>query len=647
MRANHHGNLGAGSRRGFTLVEMLVSTALVLMILLIFAQIYRSATTTLVQQRGIAQNDARARMVATILRGDLLNATYQEVTSSTSYGVAPSTPYDVAAMGYASVDYTHPSQRGYLYISENDVDNDIDDVLQFTVQISSTTRGRDDHPYLGKASQLGRPSSASSGVGAFDPDDVNQPEYDDGNPSNGATQSRAAEVVYFVRRGTLYRRVLLLRDPLPAPVEFTEKPSMGQNGQGGLLIEDDGTYDNVADAQASGTDGRDFWNDFDLSAIYKWNDSNGDNVRDPAPTDSYELHFNGLKHLDPLISPNLGIPEYRFGFVSDKSLNSHHRPREYTTGPTDSTTPNREFIGRYLHEETSHADFRWPGEEPPAAAHPYRRTLALNNRGVATAYAGGPRAGEDILLPNVDAFDVKVWDPGVNRFVDLGYAPLPTDPPTGGYFSHFQNFRKDYGPRAVSLGADGQPGAAGVDDDGDGTTDNDTEIGWPGTDDVINRVFDTWNISNSPLDQPVDTYAADNASSPYDTMNGGPGTRFMPAFRPLHSRGPNYVGATPARAVLTSWPADTAVNAGDMLFPNGNIYATLGYLCTTGGMTGSTSPNWPTAFNRTISDGEVVWQSIDNRVGVMLLQITIRYRDPASNLSRQLTIQHSFTNGAR
>lgn len=36
----------------------------------------------------------------------------------------------------------------------------------------------------------------------------------------------------------------------------------------------------------------------------------------------------------------------------------------------------------------------------------------------------------------------------------------------------------------VTLGLDGQPGEAGVDDDGDTVVDNDTEFGWPGTDDV-------------------------------------------------------------------------------------------------------------------------------------------------------------------
>lgn len=47
------------------------------------------------------------------------------------------------------------------------------------------------------------------------------------------------------------------------------------------------------------------------------------------------------------------------------------------------------------------------------------------------------------------------------------------------------------------VGADGQPGAAGIDDDQDGTTDNMSELGWYGTDDIPNRGPDNaWGVLN-------------------------------------------------------------------------------------------------------------------------------------------------------
>ncbi len=63
------------------------------------------------------------------------------------------------------------------------------------------------------------------------------------------------------------------------------------------------------------------------------------------------------------------------------------------------------------------------------------------------------RAGEDVLSSDILAFDVKAYDPGV--------------------------------PLLPSLGADGQPGIAGVDDDGVAGVDSLGEVGWSGSDDLV------------------------------------------------------------------------------------------------------------------------------------------------------------------
>lgn len=51
--------------------------------------------------------------------------------------------------------------------------------------------------------------------------------------------------------------------------------------------------------------------------------------------------------------------------------------------------------------------------------------------------------------------------------------------------------------RRYTLGADGQPGVAGVDDNGNGTTDEVAEIGYPGSDDAPNTIV-TINFSSLP-----------------------------------------------------------------------------------------------------------------------------------------------------
>ncbi len=51
---------------------------------------------------------------------------------------------------------------------------------------------------------------------------------------------------------------------------------------------------------------------------------------------------------------------------------------------------------------------------------------------------------------------------------------------------------------SVNVGTDGAWGVAGVDDDGDGTQDNNSEAAWPGTDDNVLSEMQTPNASKSP-----------------------------------------------------------------------------------------------------------------------------------------------------
>lgn len=627
IRARHHRDPCTASRRGFTLVEMLVATALVLMILVIFAQIYRSATATLVQQRGTAQNDARARMVSTILRTDLSQATFGEHPQSTSLGLLTLDIHDENVLGYSPVDQ---AQAGYVYISENDPSNDVDDVLQFTMRVASSSRNPQEQPYTGRASPIGRPSTASTGAGQFNPQptanpDQNQPEFDDGddartaNTYNLAGQSRFAEVVYFVRQGTLYRRVLLLRDPLrqSPPPGYDDQPTYYEpNPPGGQPPGDfpliPGDYNAAADA-AQGAGGvpltnntpgvGDFWHDFDFAAYHT-----------PPSDPNSRLKFHGSAALSNVANPvpRLSEPKYRFGFkFFDEGVNpaQNGQPVEYVDNGTA-------FIGRMTQQETSHPQFSWPGQ---FANSPFVQTDLLLDGGVVRDVSlgvtyRGPRRGEDILLPNVDAFDVKVWDDQAGAFLDLGHTQAT------GYFRASQRANPGFGPRAS-----GQ-----------------------------NNVFDTWHPDNiaygkapfRPLKEPLPTappgangnwqastfYNIGDRIFPFTVNDVGPDGR--PGAAVVDD---DMNGVIDDRSEL-GWPStDDAVNYYDGVY----------YEATTAGTTDATPPSFRKAYGETVTDGEVVWKSYDNRAGVPLIQITIRYRDPASNLSRQLTIQHSFTNGPR
>jgi hypothetical protein len=159
---------------------------------------------------------------------------------------------------------------------------------------------------------------------------------------------------------------------------------------------------------------------------------------------------------------NMMNPAYRFGFDSssvpskDKNGNpitipssTYGQPREYVTAGGIQY-----FIGRFTHGETSDLAFGYPGSVTSQTnGSPMSNQTAMNydatsgRAGPVGSLYAGPRSGEDILMTNVLKFDIKIFDP------------------------------------AASLGPDNAYGVAGVDDDKNGTIDDISELGWPGSDD--------------------------------------------------------------------------------------------------------------------------------------------------------------------
>src|SRR5205807_1423220 len=97
-------------------------------------------------------------------------------------------------------------------------------------------------------------------------------------------------------------------------------------------------------------------------------------------------------------------PAYRFGFDNTSNPGGGYGiPREHI---------GTNFIGRFTHAETSHLMFHYPGNCSDGFKNPLRQSTKLSySNGVATDFANGPRAGEDLLVSNVHGFDIKVWDP--------------------------------------------------------------------------------------------------------------------------------------------------------------------------------------------------------------------------------------------
>ncbi|MDF1746871.1 MAG: type II secretion system protein [Gimesia sp.] len=368
------------SAGGFTLVEMIVSVALVLLMMLMFAEIFQIASNSITAQRGLSENDQRARMLTTLIQADLNKRTFQNVT-----------PFDPTEGPTTNLS-AFSDRLGYLMISENDPDNDADDLIQFTADATITTNLLDTTPYFGKATVLG-------GNILTHP---NQPETDDAKISpDNASQSPYAEICYFMRGGNLYRRTLLIRKPLDLETTTTTQPDTSQT-TGGLLF-----FDPATPALYRYVDN--FWNDFDFSAYRAGTPTSYANFHDVNSLDNTTI-------LEPVFS--LGRPNYRFGYNHATGL-----PREYV----DDSSGTAQFIGRFTHQETSDPDFLYPQANSTAGGinpmNPASSSLEFDRAtNVVSQYSDGLRRAEDLVLSNVLSFDIKLFDQMAGQFVDIGGA---------------------------------------------------------------------------------------------------------------------------------------------------------------------------------------------------------------------------------
>ena len=171
-------------RRGVTLVEMLVTVAMLVIIMTILVQVFQAATGALSAAQSIQQIDDQLKLLDSTLRSDLAGVTAKFTP-----------PLD-------------PAQNlGYFEYGENDYSDvqgeDTDDYIRFTAKAPA---GR---PFTGRAFLPPTTSLANMTV-------AQQAQYLANQPV--AITSEYAEIIYFLRNGNLYRRVLLVAPELQSSI---------------------------------------------------------------------------------------------------------------------------------------------------------------------------------------------------------------------------------------------------------------------------------------------------------------------------------------------------------------------------------------------------------------------------------------------
>lgn len=384
--------LDRATHPGYTLVEMLVATALTLMMMYAVVSIFADIGEGVNDSRAVLEMTERLRATTTRLQLDLAGITavprpprrvefdegYLEIKEgpNTEFSYAPVVPVNDAGTTDTTV-------------------GDFDDVLMFTTR----STGRPFH---------GRCAGAPGGV----------------------IESAVAEVCWFVRGNRLYRRVLLVAPAVP-----------------------------IASYSPAG-----FYANNDISVHY--NAATGTVV--PNTLADLTKRENRFAH-NPTAFPYdvrgwglFGLPT--LGECSDPTWQAG------ATAPTTATANQMDFWAQNPFTGWN------PSPDPET--------------GTWTQYPNGTRISEDVILTNVIGFDVKVYDPDVGDYVDLGY-----NPGAGTRFSGYGEARSQLvgsatTPRVYCTWSDHYE-RDGVDQNGDAVADAATngfdDNGTGGVDDITER----------------------------------------------------------------------------------------------------------------------------------------------------------------
>ena len=620
------------ARSGFTLVEMLVSVALVLLMMSLFASIFSMASGSVSTQRGISNHDQKARALTTLIKGDFSHRTHRY----------PLPFYPKEDPAISSTPFGN--RAGYLYISTNDPYSGQDDLVQFTVSADMLQEDTDSSPYYGRASMLlnaplppNAPASILSSLLSVNP---NQPEADDSSLTvNNTGSSSAAEVAYFVRNGNLYRRVMLLRQPLPvAGRELDDQPMARSGDQYFSLPQGQGRF-LLAMAPPSLVPNQwsdDFWTHFDYSAR--------------AVSGNGTAQFIGIAALNneqAATVPSLGKPDYRFGFNQVTGFSREH------------AVLNGAFIGRFLHAETSSTNFNWPqrpallygsanqvfpgGNNADGNPLNIANPVTLNTttgivdefcNGVAGSGRGGSRRMEDLVLSDVHEMKVEVWDERLQKYTTPGHSEYYRDA-NGSYWpGDFHRHRslsgtEGYGPELNSTGVfDTWHPFATV----DGGITRPAFIPYRyapprESDGGITPDKEDPSLGRSPvrLDEP-------------DRITGRPDNKGYWAAVDQNGNPKSY---SVGDVVFAPW-TDTNGNGRFDFGENGGQAFSIAYRC----VLRDTSKNhtapagFPTSPGRRVreANGAAEWESFDNRRPLTSIRMTLRFHDQTSDTQRNLTL---------
>lgn len=363
----------ARRRRGYTIVELLVATTLTLILLGMVAVIFGAVSRSVHQSRAVLEMTSRLRAAKARLELDLEGVTALMVPPRRPEGgegyfefrEGPIGPWIPPHLVARDTDRPRPPDAVDPVPYEPDATVvDFDDVLMFT---SRSRKG----PYVGR--------------------------YRD-----TTLQSEEAEIIWFLRGRTLYRRLLLVAPQRMSDLDNNRDSNSDPTDYNGVI-------DSVDLTDAAGA----------THAFHEWYDLSARPEVDPTGTTA------GLA-----IRPGWGWVLNSLGDLTKRENRYAHRVHPIDSFPFSMSRWGQ--LGLPTLRESAHPDWMtWanaagmPAVTPIDVAADPTRPFDLWNEphpwpevdpvtGTLAAFQGtgmGERVAEDVILTNVIGFDVKVWDP--------------------------------------------------------------------------------------------------------------------------------------------------------------------------------------------------------------------------------------------
>ena len=413
----------AAGRFGFTLLELMIAATLTLLMMGAVVSVFGVVSNTVNESRATMEMAERLRSTSMMLQKDLAGVTvtmmpprdpeknegYFEYIEGPIGPVAPvgqsfgTGSYANATLQPAvNMDQATYSDTGAISRAVADTTaGDNDDILMFTTR-------RTDEPFQGR-------------LCIRDTTKSNRPKI------NIVAKSSVAEVAWFVRGRTLYRRVLLVAPGAPIhdtstgnststnrpcddPTGFYAKNDLSvhvnesgrvvPNTLGDLTKRENRFAHCMANAirpsAGSGFPLGHYQNDFFPFDVRRW----------------CQLGLPTLLECSSSSENSSTAPDWIVGRTASTLLDSV----TYSTGGSSLPTQLANVIPQYGVQDL------WSNNPDRRFANPYLRDTT--QAATSYSYYSGTRYTEDVILNNVLGFDVKVWDPGAPVVAAATTAPL-------------------------------------------------------------------------------------------------------------------------------------------------------------------------------------------------------------------------------